>query len=317
MSVTKPHVPPPTIVHERTKAVADEEQEKKRVGLLEYVSDPAYKIPGFENGELEDKEKFWLSNECLLRFLRASSWDLKTAKRRIDETLKWRREFGIYDLKAEDVEPEAVTGKEIIFGYDKEGRPGMYLIPSRQNTDGQTRQIQFTFWALERTIDLMAPGVENIALFINFGDRAKNPSMGTARKVLNILQSHYAERLGLALIINIPYLVTLFLNLIFPFVDPVTRAKIKINPKVVEDGIIESEETMKEWGGSVEFEYKHEEYWQELVKICETRRTSWFERWKALGGKIGTSEWDYKQEAAASQPEAVSEALATDGNKEA
>ena len=105
--------------------------------------------------------------------------------------------------------------------------------------------------------------------------------------------------------INIPYFVTLFLNLIFPFVDPVTREKVKINPKVVEDGIISSDEVMKEWGGSVDFEYNHEEYWPELVRICEERRTKWFERWKALGGKIGTSEWDYKQGTAASQPEST------------
>lgn len=60
---------------------------------------------------------------------------------------------------------------------------------------------------LERCVDLMDPGIgytavsdywhvlliffcssRNLVLLINFADRAKNPSLGTARKVLNILQ---------------------------------------------------------------------------------------------------------------------------------
>jgi len=96
--------------------------------------------------------------------------------------LKWRREFGIYGdiVSAKHVEPEvcgqhyhiempegitpfqAVTGKEIVFGYDTKGRPGFYMIPSRQNTDEATRQIQFAFWMVERCVDLMEPGVEYV-----------------------------------------------------------------------------------------------------------------------------------------------------------
>ena len=44
---------------------------------------------------------------------------------------------------------------------------------------------------LERTPDLAGPGVETLSLMINFADRAKNPSFGTSKTVLNILQTHY------------------------------------------------------------------------------------------------------------------------------
>jgi len=122
--------------------------------------------------------------------LRASKWKKDVAITRLETTLKWRREFGIYDtVNAKHVEPEvkksltlhsqlvlgsdflffigfqAVTGKEIVFGYDMAGRPGFYMIPSRQNTDEPTRQIQFAFWMMERCIDLMEPGVEYVVLF--------------------------------------------------------------------------------------------------------------------------------------------------------
>jgi hypothetical protein len=40
-------------------------------------------------------------------YLRATKWiSAKTAIERLEGTLKWRREFGIYDLSADVVEPE-------------------------------------------------------------------------------------------------------------------------------------------------------------------------------------------------------------------
>ena len=111
---------------------------------------------------------------------------------RLEGTLKWRREYGVYDLTADMVEPEvsefsvwaftiffllfarmpltcmsfvgcmekAVTGKQVVFGYDMLQRPALYMIPSRQNTEESPRQIQHTVWMLERALDLTGPGVE-------------------------------------------------------------------------------------------------------------------------------------------------------------
>ncbi|EEB88226.1 hypothetical protein MPER_14060, partial [Moniliophthora perniciosa FA553] len=66
---------------------------------------------------------------------------------RLEATLKWRREFG------------AITGKMLMFGYDSALRPGLYMIPSRQNTSESKRQIEFVVWMLERSTELMGVGV--------------------------------------------------------------------------------------------------------------------------------------------------------------
>lgn len=43
----------------------------------------------------------------MLRYLRATKWDQKAAVTRLEETLKWRREFGFYDeMTSEYVSPE-------------------------------------------------------------------------------------------------------------------------------------------------------------------------------------------------------------------
>lgn len=79
-----------------------------------------------------------------------------------------------------------------------------------------------------------------------------------------------------------------------PFVDPITRAKIKFNPEVIKEGIFNPDMVMNTWGGAIDFVYEHEKYWPAFVSMCEQRRAAWLEKWKALGGTIGIKEWDYK-----------------------
>ncbi|KAF8656203.1 hypothetical protein AX16_002639 [Volvariella volvacea WC 439] len=295
--VYTPLSPPPTKLTQDPFANVSETEGQQYKEVLTHFSKDDYKLPGLDaDAALTDKEKFWLSRECLLRFLRASKWKTNTAIQRLEATLKWRREYGIDSVvTASHVEPEAVTGKEILFGYDTHGRPGFYMFPSRQNTNEPTRQIQFAIWMLERGIDLMGPGVETVDLLINYGDKAKNPSMSVALTFLNILQDHYPERLGLALILNVPFVLNAFYKLISPFIDPITRQKMRFNPNVVKDGVFSPDQVMSLWwGGNQNFEYDHAKYWPALVQLTESRTKAWFEKWKELGGTVGIKEWDYK-----------------------
>ncbi|KDR76225.1 hypothetical protein GALMADRAFT_247498 [Galerina marginata CBS 339.88] len=302
--------PPATTFNDDPHAVLSPAEQKMYDEVLGHLTrtTPVYTIPNIEKGELTEDEKFWISRECILRYLRASKWKVSNAIHRLEGTLKWRREYGIYDVvSAQHVEPEAVTGKAVIYGYDVAGKPAFYMIPSRQNTDEATRQIQFTVWMLERCVDLMEPGVETLALLINFADKAKNPSVSTALSVLSILQNHYPERLGLALVINVPFLVNAFFKIVMPFVDPITRNKVKFNPKIFEDGFFKTDMVMKEWGGSRNFEYVHEKYWPDFVSTCEKRVKTWKDNWKVLGSKVGISEWDYKKGNAFAGPSVIQE----------
>ena len=148
---------------------------------------------------------------------------------------------------------------------------------------------------------------------IDYADKAKNPSIGTARTVLNILQTHYPERLGLALIAHLPWLLHAFYKLITPFIDPVTRLKMVFNPVANANGlfrtaadadasdthcasrVFEPDQLVKDgWNGSRVFTYAHTAYWEALVKLCEERRTGMVAAWHRIGGKIGTKEWDVK-----------------------
>jgi len=159
-----------------------------------------------KGGPITENEIFWLTRECLLRYLRATKWSTADAAKRLLATLTWRREYGVESLTGDHISPENETGKQIIFGYDIAARPCLYLNPGRQNTSVSPRQVQHLVFMVERVIEFMVPHQETLALLINFKSSKSRsntaPGIGQGREVLNILQTHYPERLGRALIIN-------------------------------------------------------------------------------------------------------------------
>ncbi len=280
----------------KERAVLTPEQQQKFDWLLEQAKAWA-EIPSTKGkaGPLTDAERFWLTRDCLLRYLRATKWHEKEAERRLLETLTWRREYGVEDLTADHISPENETGKQITVGYDKEARVCHYLNPGRQNTDPSPRQVQHLVFMVERVIDIMPAGQETLALLINFKQSKSRsntaPGIGLAREVLHILQHHYPERLGKALIINMPWIVTGFFKLITPFIDPLTREKLKFNEDMAT--YVPAEQMLSEFSsGKLEFEYDHDVYWPALQKLCGERKAARWERWVAGGQQIGESE-DY------------------------
>lgn len=160
-----------------------------------------------ESKPISDDERLWLTRECLLRYLRATKWNLPQAIQRLRATLIWRREFGTDTFTSEYISPENEKGKQVQLGFDKEGRPCLYLLPQNQNTKPSQRQVEHLVYMLERTLDLHPPGQEGLALLIDFRNTGAGgtPPMGIAKQVLDILQSHYPERLGRALLTHRTY----------------------------------------------------------------------------------------------------------------
>lgn len=208
-TVMKTPIPGPTENSKPSeRPILSEEQQQKYQWLLEKAK-AWTEVPSTQEGKagpLTDREKQWLTRECLLRFLRATKWKKEDAEKRVLETLTWRREYGVEELSFEHISPENETGKQLILGFDKQGRPCQYLNPGRQNTDVSPRQVQHLVFMLERSLDIMPAGQETLALLINFKTSKSRtntaPGIGQGREVLHILQTYYPERLGRALIIN-------------------------------------------------------------------------------------------------------------------
>ncbi|KAL8964152.1 MAG: hypothetical protein Q9183_004657, partial [Haloplaca sp. 2 TL-2023] len=264
---------------------------------------------------ITDLDRIWLTRECLLRYLRATRWDVDQAAQRLRATLTWRHEYGLEKHTPEYISPENATGKQVLTGFDIAGRPCLYLNPSKQNTERSNKQVEHLVYMLERTLDVMPPGQETLALLINFmkktgGDR---PPLWQGKAVLNILQSHYPERLGRALVVNgkhikyasgsvhlswlpadripslVPWVVWGFFKLINPFIDPATREKLKFDQDLRD--LVPTAQLLKTHGGDVNFEYDHDVYWPALNELCAKKRAAMMERWEQAGKKVGESEY--------------------------
>lgn len=98
-------------------------------------------------------EETWLADPgTCARFYRAAKYDLGNARKRLHATLHWRRAYQPEIIPPDEVYPEAETGKSIVNGFDREGRPILYLRPGRENTQTSDRQVRFLVWNLERLI---------------------------------------------------------------------------------------------------------------------------------------------------------------------
>ncbi len=293
-TIATPFLHPTANSHPAPPKTLTPDQEAKFASVLSTVqswtalptssSSTASKIP------LSDNERLWLTRECLLRYLRASKWNEAHAITRLQATLVWRREFDLESHTADYISQENETGKQIIFGYDNAGRPCLYLNPHRQNTKGREKQMQHLVFMLERSIDLIPPGQETLAILVDFKQSRKgeNPSVAQGRQTLSILQNHYPERLGNACVKNVPWIVWGFFKLINPFIDPLTREKMKFDVDMRK--IVPPEQLMKVYGGDVEFEYEHSVYWPALNALADERRREIRQRWESAGKAIGESE---------------------------
>lgn len=256
---------------------------------------------------LSEYERGWLTRECFLRYLRATKWEVEEAIHRVELTLAWRREFGVVGRDESELQVngdlcsvENETGKEVILGFDNDARPCLYLKPGRQNTKTSLRQVQQLVYMLERVIDFMPSGQDSLALLIDFKaspvgiQQGKIPPVGTGRQVLHILQTHYPERLGKALLTNIPWLGWTFLKIIHPFIDPLTREKLVFDQPFPE--YVPKDNLDKDFGGVLDFEYDHEKYWPALVAMAEEKRQRYYKRFEKFGSKVGLSEVDLRGE---------------------
>jgi hypothetical protein len=270
------------------------EQETKYATVLAAVSQwqtlPSTTAKNAPQAPIQHHERMWLTRECLLRYLRATKWHPPNALKRLQSTISWRREYGADTFTADYISPENETGKQLVLGYDKDARPCLYLNPAAQNTKMSDRQIHHLCFMLDRTIDMMPPGQESACLLINFKGAASGnvPTVGQARSVLNILQGHSPERLGKALISELPWYVTTFFKLISPFIDPVTRDKMKFNDDLKK--YVPKEQLWNKYNGELDFVYEHDSYWPALNAECQRRRQAYRERWEKAGSRIGEYE---------------------------
>ncbi|CAE6535999.1 unnamed protein product [Rhizoctonia solani] len=251
--------PKPRTYTPEQQAMIDELKEYAKSIMLP-ESDPYY-----------EHERHWLLDdpECCGRYMRAAKWKLEDGKKRIQGTLTWRREYKPDLIPPEEVRIESESGKIILNGFDIDGRPILYMRPGRENTETSPRQIRHLIFCLERAIDFMPPHQDSMMIIVDYKSTTlrTNPSIGVARKVLGVLQQHYVERLGRAIVVNLPGILNFFYKGISPFLDPVTRDKMRFNPNLLE--LVPASQLDASIGGEFSYEFEPKSYWEQIVSHCK------------------------------------------------
>ncbi|KAJ1559079.1 hypothetical protein HK405_012081, partial [Cladochytrium tenue] len=112
---------------------------------------------------------------------------------------------------------------------------------------------------------------------------------------VHVLMNHYPERLGVAYVVNAPWLFGTLWSIVSPFVDPVTRAKIRFVNYRAPAGLVSSDTAsvksaatsaatapsplldtvhpsmlLAEYGGDFRFAYDHDQCWEDAPKTVPT-----------------------------------------------
>ncbi|OQR93983.1 hypothetical protein ACHHYP_01980 [Achlya hypogyna] len=172
----------------------------------------------------------WCDARCLVRYLKATKFHFDQTIDRLAVTLKWRYEYAPDKITADEVAPEAETGKSFLSGFSRDGRPVWYMRPDKENTKTHDRQLRFTCYNMEKAIALMQPGRESVVIVIDYEhiNRHNSVPFGVAREFLHTMSTHYPERLGMCLMVNAGWYFSVALKLLSPFIDHVTMAKLKL-----------------------------------------------------------------------------------------
>ena len=147
----------------------------------------------------------------------------------------------------------------------------MYLRPGRDNTGMPHREVKLKYlvYLLEKCVQAMDEenGVEKIVWIVDWKGYSQLSGMSMSKlsvEVLDIVQNHYPERLGVAYLFNPPWIWNVFWKMISPFMTDVTKSKVKMmnnkDLKPILDAI-DTEVLETEFGGNNPFKYNFEEHW--------------------------------------------------------
>uniref|UniRef100_A0A803ME30 CRAL-TRIO domain-containing protein n=1 Tax=Chenopodium quinoa TaxID=63459 RepID=A0A803ME30_CHEQI len=280
------------------------EEQLKKIGEVRAAISP---IP-------EKLSKF-CSDDLISRYLRARNWNVKKATKMLKDSLKWRLEYKPEHICWEDVACEADSGKVYrSTSVDKEGRPVLVMRPSCQahlmlghklrdhikladgisfvdmhanilvNTRSVSGQIKYLVYCMENAILNLPPNQEQMVWLVDFWNfNLTNISVKSAKETAHVLQNHYPERLGVAVLYNPPKFFEQFYKLVKPFLEPKTRKKVKFvyaddeNSKKIMEELFDMDQLESAFGGNSSEGFDIQKYAQRMKEDDEKNRSYWEE----------------------------------------
>ncbi|TPX69863.1 hypothetical protein CcCBS67573_g06734 [Chytriomyces confervae] len=275
-----------------------QEQEEQVKKLAAMVPEMVASLEGGVTAEETATLSAWCDISTVRRYLVSQKWVFNVAATKLRDTLQWRKDFKPDKITADEVEPEGVSGKSFISGFDRKGQPLLYSIHRLDKTKTFDRYLRYCIFLLEKCIRVMPPGVERMTFLIDNGGLGvfNAPPVSFVSKFIGIAEAHYPQRLDTAVMLNPSWFIFGLFRIISPFMDPVTRAKVhfaNVGPNDhlnagtsssstsssdvnVEPGTggwtnifqyVDPSQLPAQYGGTHDFQYDHKVFWDLIKKV--------------------------------------------------
>jgi hypothetical protein len=203
-----------------------------------------------------DEERCHLAMRMARRHLVAENGDADLALEKMKNTIQYRQDSKIDEMRVafsekddespedgertktlknirDNIEHQLSTGKMYVRGYDTRDTATFVGVARRNNSDDPEWYIKVNMYTMERAIaatERMTNGKEEkvCALFdYNGYTSAHAPPISVTRDLFYCLKDHYPERLQHVFVIDAPLVFRGFWYLVKPFLDPITKKKVK------------------------------------------------------------------------------------------
>ncbi|XP_025410463.1 SEC14-like protein 1 [Sipha flava] len=230
------------ITDSQSKIWLEDEYIKRYIGELTPLQES--KLVQFKK-QLSQLQKSKLpSDTTLLRFLRATDFNIEKARENLSQSLTWRKKHNIDNILSEHEFPEAIK-KYFPCGWhhhDKEGRPLYILRLGQMDVKGLLKSVG-EHCLLKQAMHVCEEGLKltkeathtsgkpitTWCLLVDLeGLNMRHlwrPGVSALLRIIEIVESNYPETLGRVLIIRAPRVFPVLWTLVSTFINETTRTK--------------------------------------------------------------------------------------------
>ncbi|ORX76711.1 CRAL/TRIO domain-containing protein [Basidiobolus meristosporus CBS 931.73] len=245
------------------------------------------------------RESFWRfvlgdhPDSILLRYLRARKFNVSKASKMLLGTLKWRIQNDVSGIieKGEKIVSTHVLqiGKGYLYGVDKEGRPVSFCHVRLHNKDDEPIEEleKFTIWLMETARLFLIPPADCVSVVFDMKDFSlSNMDYPFVSFMNKVLESHYPESLGVALILGAPWVFSGVWKVVSPLLDPVVASKVQFLDKYEDlQKFIEPSMLLKQFGGQNPYEFKFvppQPGENDIMNDTEAKNLAYEQWWKSV-----------------------------------
>lgn len=212
-----------------------------------------------EKYDSRDVERLQQEDALVEAYLTWRMYVVDDALKMIDESLLWRKEFGINDV-SESTIPRWMfeTGAVYLHGYDKEGNKLFWFKVKLHTKDAKTvvdKKKYVAFW-LERYAK-KEPGMPLTVVFDMTDSGISNIDMDFVKYVINCFKVYYPKFLSKMIIVDMPWIMNAAWKIVKSWLGPEAIAKLKFASKAEVQTFIGAEFLPPHLGGVDPFKYTY------------------------------------------------------------